>query len=106
MRKKICFCTTIGGTINSFLVDFSNYLAEHDNYDVTWISGEDESLLNYTNEHIHFIPLKMKRGMAFEVKVIWQMYRIFRREKFDIVHEMIGKVIITKEGDKTRKLFP
>ena len=86
MRKKICFCTTIGGTIKSFLIDLSNYLVEYDNYDVTWISGEDESLFKYTNEHIHYIPLKMKRGIAMDgIKVIWQMYRIFRREKFDIV---------------------
>lgn len=86
MRKKICFCTTIGGTIKSFLVDLSNYLVEHNNYEVTWISGEDDFLFNYTNEHIHYIPLKMKRGIALDgPKIIWQMYRIFRREKFDIV---------------------
>lgn len=86
MRKKICFCTTIGGTIKSFLVDLSNYLVEHDNYDVTWISGEDESLFKYTNEHIHYIPLKMKRGIAMDgPEVIWQMFCIFKREKFDIV---------------------
>lgn len=86
MRKKICFCTTIGGTIKSFLVDLSNYIVEHNNYEVTWISGEDDSLFNYTNEYIHYIPLKMKRGITLDgPKVIWQMYRIFKREKFDIV---------------------
>ena len=86
MRKRICFCTTIGGTIKSFLVDLSKYLVEHENYDVTWISGYDEELREYVNEHIHFIPLNMKRGIAFDgLYMIWQMYRIFRREKFDIV---------------------
>lgn len=86
MRKKICFCTTIGGTISAFLVDLSNYLVEHENYDVTWISGDDGSLQENVNEHIHFIPLNMKRGMAFDgPRMIWQMYRIFKRERFDIV---------------------
>lgn len=86
MRKKICFCTTVGGTIEAFLVDLSNYLVEKENYDVTWMSGEDDVLPTLTNEYIHFIPLKMKRGIAFDgPKVIWQMYRIFKREKFDIV---------------------
>lgn len=84
-RKKICFCTTMGGTIRAFLVDFSKYLVENENYDVTWIANDDERLHEYTNDHIQLIPLKIKRGMAFEVKVIWQMYRIFKREKFDIV---------------------
>lgn len=86
MRKKICFCTTISATIKSFLVDLSNYLVEHENYDVTFICAEDPSLFDYTSEHIHYIPLKMKRGIAFDgPRVIWQMFRIFKREKFDIV---------------------
>lgn len=86
MRKKICFCTTLGGTINAFLVDFSLYLVEHEDYDVTWIAGDDERLHKYVNEHIHFIPLNMKRGVGLDGPLmIWKMYRIFRREKFDIV---------------------
>ncbi len=86
MRKRICFCTTIPGTIKSFLLDFSHYLVEKEEYDVTFISGLDESLFQYTNEHIHYIPVPMKRGVAFDgLKVIWQLYKIFKREKFDIV---------------------
>lgn len=85
-RKRICFCTTLGGTIESFLVDLSKYLVEHENYDVTWIAGDDGSLKEYVNEHIHYIPLNMKRGMSFDGPLrIWQMYRIFRKERFDIV---------------------
>lgn len=84
--KKICFVTTIGGTIKSFLIDFSHYLVEKEDYEVTFISDTDESLYQYTNERIHYIPVPMKRGIAFDgLKVIWQMYRIFKREKFDIV---------------------
>lgn len=64
----------------------SLYLVEHENYDVTWISAYDERLESYISEHIHYIPLKMKRGMAFDgPRLIWQMYKIFKREKFDIV---------------------
>lgn len=86
MRKKICFCTTLGGTINAFLVDLSRYLVEHDNYDVTWISCEDEGLRAKAGEHIHFTPVNMKRGLSLDgLKVIWQMYRIFKHENFDIV---------------------
>ena len=86
MRKKICFCTTISATIKSFLVELSYYLVEKENYDVTWICGEDDSMNTLKKEHIHYIPLKMKRGIAFDgPRLIWQMYRIFKREKFDIV---------------------
>lgn len=87
MRKKICFCTTLGGTLG-FVKELSLYLTEHENYDVTWLAGDDERVRNFAQEHAHirFIPLKMKRGIALDgPKVIWQMYRIFKREKFDIV---------------------
>lgn len=85
MRKKICFCTTLGGTLG-FVKELSIYLAEHENYDVTWMAGEDERINQYLGEHIHFIPLNMKRGLALDgLKVIWKMYRIFKREQFDIV---------------------
>lgn len=85
-RKRICFCTTIPNTIRSFLVPLSNYLVEHENYDVTFISDRSDILNEYLNEHIHYIPVPMKRGIAFDGPgCIWRMYRIFKREKFDIV---------------------
>lgn len=85
MRKKICFCTTLGGTIG-FVKDLTYYLVEHENYDVTWIAGEDERLHKCVNDHIHFIPLNMKRGLALDgPRIIWKMYKIFKREKYDIV---------------------
>ena len=58
--------TTLAGTIRAFLIDLSNYLVEHENYDVTFISDESDLLLPYTNEHIHYIPVHMKRGMSLD----------------------------------------
>lgn len=85
-RKKICFVTTISLTIKSFLIDFGRYLSENENYDVTFICNTDVSMYEYETEHIHYIPVKMKRGIAFDgLGVIWHLYKIFNREKFDIV---------------------
>lgn len=85
-RKKICFVTTLAGTIESFLVDLSHYLVEHENYDVTFICHDSDLLLKYTNEHIHYIPVKMKRGMSLDgFAAIYHLYKIFKREQFDIV---------------------
>lgn len=85
-RKKICFVTTISLTIKSFLIDFGRYLSENENYDVTFICNTDVSMYEYETEHIHYIPVKMKRGIAFDgLRVIWHLYKIFKREKFDIV---------------------
>lgn len=86
MRKKICFVTTLAGTIESFLIDLTHYLVEKENYDVTFISHPSDELLKYTNEHIHYIPVKMHRGISLDgFKAIYHLYKIFKREKFDIV---------------------
>ena len=85
-RKRICFCTTISATIKAFLLDFAYYLVDNEGYDVTFICDTDESLFSYTNEHIHYCPIKMKRGFSIDgISVIYQFYKIFKREKFDIV---------------------
>ena len=86
MRKKICFVTTLAGTIEAFLLDLTYYLVEKENYDATFISDPSDELLQYTNEHIHYIPVKMHRGISLDgFKAIYHLYKIFKREKFDIV---------------------
>ena len=86
MKKKICFAVTLGGTYRAFLLDLSHYLIDEHNYDVTVICTTDDSMNALTNENLHYIPVKMKRGWAFDgIRSIWKMYRIFKREKFDIV---------------------
>lgn len=84
--KKICFVTTISGTIKAFLLDFAQYLVEKNGYDVTFICDNDESMYSYTNEHIHYIPISIKRGVGFDgLSVISQLGKIFRDNCFDIV---------------------
>ena len=83
---KICFVTTLPITIKSFLLDFSDYLVKTDIFDVTFICNDDESLISYTGERIHFVPVKMKRGIGFDgIKVIRQLKKIFIENHFDII---------------------
>ena len=85
-KKKICFCVTVAGTYKAFLLDLSHYLIEKHNYDVTVICDTDESMYELTNENLHYIPVKMKRGLSLDgIGVIFRLYKIFKREKFDIV---------------------
>ncbi len=85
-RKRICFCTTIPGTIKSFLVPLARYLVDNENYDVTFICNTTNALDEYLDNHTHYIPVPMKRGIAFDgISTIWKLYKIFKREKFDIV---------------------
>lgn len=86
MRKKICFCVTLAGTYKAFLLDLSRYLIENHNYDVTVICDPDDSMAELTNDNLHFIPVKMKRGLSFDgLAAIIRFYTIFKKEKFDIV---------------------
>lgn len=86
MRKKICFAVTLAGTYKAFLLDLSHYLIENHNYDVTVICDTDESMYELTDEHLHYIPVKMKRGLSLDgLLATYRIYKIFRREKFDIV---------------------
>ena len=86
MRKKICFAVTLAGTYKAFLLDLSHYLINEHNYDVTVICDTDESMYELTNEHLHYIPVKMKRGMSLDgLAAIFCLYKIFKREKYDIV---------------------
>lgn len=84
--KKICFVTTKAGTIESFLVGLSQYMVTNDDFDVTFIADECDRLQPYLNDKIHCIPVKMKRGIAFDgIGVICKLYHIFKEENFDAV---------------------
>lgn len=107
--KKICFVTTIGGTIRAFLVSFSKYLIETRNYDVTFVSAYDEILDSMQNEHLHFIAVPMKRGVSLSSSVsLWHLYKIFRANKFDIVQyatpnaSLYASIAAKKAGVKNR----
>lgn len=84
--KKICFVTTVSLTIKSFLIEYANYLIYEDNYDVTFICNEDDKLYEFCNEHIHYIPIRIDRGISFDgLAVIKQLKKIFKTENFDII---------------------
>lgn len=86
MKKKICFVVTLSGTYTAFLYELSKYLIQHHNYDVTFITDKDDSMYELTAENLHYIPVKMKRGLSLDgFLATWRLYKIFKREKFDIV---------------------
>lgn len=86
MRKKICFVTTISASIKSFLLPLAKYMVENDNYDVTFVCDRDDGLYELLSDHIHYHPIKMKRGIAFDgLRVIYSLRQFFKQEKFDIV---------------------
>ncbi len=84
--KKICFITTISGTLQSFIVNLSNYLHLEAGYDITFICDSDETFADSLPPYIHYIPIPMKRGISLGgFGAMLKMARVFRSKKFDMV---------------------
>lgn len=84
--KKICICTTVSLTMKTFVVETAIYLYKKCGYDVTLICNEDADFEKSLPEFIHFIPVRMARGIDFSaLSSIKQFIKIFREEKFDLV---------------------
>ncbi|MBQ7303272.1 MAG: glycosyltransferase family 4 protein [Clostridia bacterium] len=84
--KKICMITTVSITMQSFVVETAKHLHETCGYDVTLICNEDADFAASLPPDIRFIPVPMARGVDLSaLRSIRCFYRIFKREKFDMV---------------------
>lgn len=84
--KKLCFITTISGTIRSFILEFAKYMHEHSDYDITFICDKDDDFAASLPPYIHYIPISMKRGISIGgIKACAEMYKIFMANKFDLI---------------------
>lgn len=84
--KKICFVTTVSLTMRAFVVETAKYLHKQLGWDVTLICSPDEEFAAALPEYLHYIPVKMNRGVDLTaLKSIRDFTRVFRQEKFDMV---------------------
>ena len=84
--KKLCICTTVSLTLKTFVVPTAEYLHQKCGYDITLICNADKNFENSLPDYIHFIPVKMARGVDLSgFKSVFDFIKIFRREKFDMV---------------------
>lgn len=107
--KKICFVTTVPGTIKAFLLDFSYYLINERDYDVTFICKYDDELKKKCSNRLHYFPVNMKRGIGFDgISVIKRLTDIFKNTHFDIVQyatpnaSFYASIAAKKAGVKNR----
>ena len=83
---RICYVTTIPGTIRVFILKCAEYLHSTGEFDISFISSPDEAFQKSIPDYFHYFPVKMSRGMATDgLRVIKEMTDIFKREKFDLV---------------------
>ncbi len=84
--KKICFITTVSLTLKSFVVETAKYLHNECGYDVTLICDNNEEFAASLPEYIHYIPVKMSRGVDLSgFASVFNFYKVFKKEKFDLI---------------------
>ncbi len=86
IKKRICVVTTKSSTLKSFLIGQLEYLSRN-GYDVTVVCDTDDELAQSLPEWIQYKPIPMKRGIdGFgSLRSIWNLYRLFKSGKYDIV---------------------
>ncbi|MGZ8944482.1 MAG: glycosyltransferase family 4 protein [Methylococcaceae bacterium] len=91
-RKKICLVATVPFALKMFMKPHVSMLAEQ--YDVTLIAnGVEQDFSSLLNENVRFIHVNIARKISLwsDVAALFQLYRIFRKEHFEVVHSLMPK---------------
>lgn len=92
MRNKIIRITTVPLSLYSLLTGQLRYINQY--YEVIGVSSEGElRRLVEEREGIRTIPLKMTRKISLvqDLKSVWELYKLFKKEKPFIVHSHTPK---------------
>lgn len=84
--KKICFITTVHGTLLSFVLDLAKYLYETGEFEIWFVCNTNDEFKKMLPDYIHYYPVNMRRGINLDgVKAIRELKKLFKKEKFDLV---------------------
>lgn len=88
-QKRICICTTLWSSINNWIIHFLNDYHKR-GVDVTIVCNMDEEFERGLKERYPFVHtrrMNFPRGINLwgSLKSIWELYRFFRKETFDLV---------------------
>lgn len=91
-KPKIIRATTIGSSLEFFCAPMLPYLV--DKYDIVVVSNPDEALERMSHlPGVRTIGVPMQRHIAplSDLRSLWRMYRLMRRERPWLVHSMTPK---------------
>lgn len=84
--KKICYVTTIAGTLQTFVLPLLEYQLKHTDWELTVICDDTPEVREWLPEKVRYIPVSMKRGISLGgIGAMLKITKIFRAEKFDLV---------------------
>lgn len=88
--KKLCYVATIPAVVHAFLRGHIQAAAEK--YEVTVIcNSTDKHLLDGLNARLILLPIERKPSLWRDILVLFQLFKLFRSERFDIVHSIMPK---------------
>lgn len=88
--KKLCYVATIPAVVHAFLRGHIQAAAEK--YQVTVIcNSADKHLLDGLNARLILLPIERKPSPWKDALILFQLIKLFRRERFDIVHSHMPK---------------
>lgn len=93
-RTKIIRTSTISDSLSTFCKGLLRELCEKDGYDVVAVSSPGEHLREIAErESVRVVPVPMERRISpvKDLKSLWRLIRVFRREKPAMVHSMTPK---------------
>ncbi|OIQ89299.1 N,N'-diacetylbacillosaminyl-diphospho-undecaprenol alpha-1,3-N-acetylgalactosaminyltransferase [mine drainage metagenome] len=88
--KKLCYVATIPAVVHAFLRVHIQTAA--DKYEVTVIcNAADKHLLEGLNARLILLPIERKPSPLKDMLVLLQLFKLFRNQRFDIVHSIMPK---------------
>lgn len=88
--KKLCLVATIPAAVHAFLRGIIQAAAEK--YEVTIIcNSADKHLLDGLNARLILLPIERKPSLWRDMLVLFKLVKLFRSERFDIVHSHFPK---------------
>ncbi len=91
-KKKICFVATFEMPVRTFLLEHLRHLCR--DYDVTVIANvKDPDFLKESGVTVRVIPLPIERKVSLlkDLKALFLLFLVFRKERFHIVHSIMPK---------------
>lgn len=86
-NKKICYITTLSITSSTFLMSIATKMRDDGGLNVSFASDMTDEFITNNKDKFHLYNIKMERGAKplGMLKAIYEFYRLFRREKFDMI---------------------
>ena len=91
-RKKIAFVVAIAGTAQAFLKDHMSYLVkEYDVHLVANFKQEEKAEFEEMGVTCHDAPIQRSIKLGADLKALFALRKIFKKEKFECVHSVTPK---------------